>query len=402
MLRRLSQLLGDRRGSVLAIVAMGMPVFLGMVALTVDLGAMYVAHAELQRAADAAALAGASAFLDYDQAQASAPAEVRAIDYATRQRTRDRLIDTAEVYVEVMPDSSKVRVYIQRHQLETFFARIFGVDSASVSAKAAAQATPGGSEATCVKPFAVPDRWAEDQTDDNTNRIWDQDESWVYDPELGDQYYPLGSAQVSVMEFTGYGSNWAYDRNGDYARDYGRPITIKAASDTGDPSDAPVDSFFFPFVIPSNNRVGDCKYTSQNISGADPYRSNICQCNMTGITLGTSYQTENGDMEGPTFQGVTALVKMDRSAYWDGYAVQSDYGINRGPRVITVALFDPNEYRKPGKTTIKFNNFAKVFIEGMDTEEDPVRARFLGFVSGSKVGKNPGVGSLVKVLQLVE
>ena len=52
---------GRRRGVVVVQVAVLLTVLLGFVALTVDVGLMYNTKAELQAAADAAALAGAAA-----------------------------------------------------------------------------------------------------------------------------------------------------------------------------------------------------------------------------------------------------------------------------------------------------------------------------------------------------
>jgi len=52
----------QRRGTVIPLVAVCLVVILGFAALTIDVGQMYLTRAELQRAADAAALAGASAY----------------------------------------------------------------------------------------------------------------------------------------------------------------------------------------------------------------------------------------------------------------------------------------------------------------------------------------------------
>ncbi len=52
------------RGGVLMVVAISLAVILSMGALAVDLSALFKMHGEAQRAADAAALAGASAYLD--------------------------------------------------------------------------------------------------------------------------------------------------------------------------------------------------------------------------------------------------------------------------------------------------------------------------------------------------
>jgi len=53
-----------RRGAVTVLVAVMLTLLVGMAALTVDVGHLYVVKAELQRSADVAALAGASAFAD--------------------------------------------------------------------------------------------------------------------------------------------------------------------------------------------------------------------------------------------------------------------------------------------------------------------------------------------------
>ena len=52
---------GQRRGAVTVLVALLMVVLLGCAAMAIDIGHLYVAQAELQRAADAAAMAGAQA-----------------------------------------------------------------------------------------------------------------------------------------------------------------------------------------------------------------------------------------------------------------------------------------------------------------------------------------------------
>src|SRR6266704_90678 len=51
-------------GQTIALVAVAMVSVLAMAALAIDLTTLYVAHGEIQRAADAAALAGAKAFVD--------------------------------------------------------------------------------------------------------------------------------------------------------------------------------------------------------------------------------------------------------------------------------------------------------------------------------------------------
>ncbi|MDR3592048.1 MAG: pilus assembly protein TadG-related protein, partial [Negativicutes bacterium] len=56
MLRRL---LGNQKGGVLALVMAGFLFFMSLVGLVADIGLIYLEHAKLQNAVDAAALAGA-------------------------------------------------------------------------------------------------------------------------------------------------------------------------------------------------------------------------------------------------------------------------------------------------------------------------------------------------------
>ncbi|MCI0724688.1 MAG: pilus assembly protein TadG-related protein, partial [Acidobacteria bacterium] len=52
------------RGVSLVIVAAGLTAFLGFLAIVLDLGMLYAARSDAQKAADAASLAGAKYFLD--------------------------------------------------------------------------------------------------------------------------------------------------------------------------------------------------------------------------------------------------------------------------------------------------------------------------------------------------
>ncbi|UCC24015.1 MAG: hypothetical protein JSU98_09770 [Gemmatimonadales bacterium] len=465
-------------------VAISMTALIAIMALGIDLGALLNARSEAQRAADAAALAGASAFLEYQQDQARAEAVRRAIDFATSNEIRNEPIRAEDVSVWVDTDSSTVRTAIRREGVDTWFARIFGVDEVNVAAAATAWAGAAGA-AQCVKPFAVPDLWEETGDDWNRNRLWDEGERWRYEPENGDRYERYSGAGSDWGE-TGYGSGWR-DSQVDgmgrmYDRDYGRRITIKVT----DPRDAYVPSFFLPWVLPPDPDQPDCgsqpgggnrggrggndqgggngdsggtgtgtgpgdnngggagwlkwreKRGDLGVSGPpDPpgpggnngnggtdgnggnggngrddgqgrgaarYRQNICSCNRSIIDLDTEYLIEPGNMVGPTYQGVQQLIDQDPDARWDSRSnsVVSEYGMD-SPRVVTVALFDPAEITKPGRQYLKFNNFARVFIEEQASPRDPVTGRFLYYVHGVGLRGRSGqtMGSLVRVLQLI-
>jgi hypothetical protein len=70
------------------------------------------------------------------------------------------------------------------------------------------------------------------------------------------------------------------------------------------------------------------------------------------------------------------------------------------PRVIKIALFDISQITGPGMQSIKFNNFALMFLENQRNPRDPIEGRFLFWAKGSDSG--PTTGSLVLYLRLVE
>jgi hypothetical protein len=150
-------LLRNRRGAVLPIVALCLIVILGFTALAIDVGMLFNTRSEGQRAADTAALAGASALMDFTAPHDSVNMVARAIEWAGRNRMLLKDITPDEVVsVDLIRDSSKVRVWIQRPKVSTFFSGIWGIHETPVGARSAARVWPSGT-AGCLKPFAFPD-----------------------------------------------------------------------------------------------------------------------------------------------------------------------------------------------------------------------------------------------------
>jgi Flp pilus assembly protein TadG len=468
--RRLISFWNNEDGSAAALVAVSLTALVSIMALGIDIGMLFNARSEAQRAADSAALAGASAFLDFPANEATKPARERAIEYATQNTVRNSAVDPSEVEVQVNVDSATVTVAVRRAGVSTWFARLFSVSEVAIGARATAQASDAGT-AQCLKPFAVPDAWEEVSEDRNRNRIQDPGETWKFDPNQ-DRYLPYTGPGGDPIE-TGYGGNWrdpfpdGFGRR--YDRDYGRQITIKVT----DPHAALVSSFFYPWVLPVDSGQPDCGEardgtdsgngnngngnngnngngnngnngngnngnngngnngnngngnngnngngnngnngngnngnggTGGQGKGGAAYRRNICSCNASVIDLESEYLIEPGNMVGPTFQGVDALIAQDPDAYWDegNNRVVSDFAED-SPRVITVALFDPSEIQKGGRQYIQFNNFARFFIERQESPQDPVVGRFLFYVAGAGSGSTNGTktGSLIKRLRLI-
>jgi hypothetical protein len=416
-MRTVRKVLGNERGSVVVMVAVSLMAMLAMAALAMDLAALRDARGEAQRSADAIALAGATAFKDkaFTDPTAIDDARDRAFQVARLNKVRVDTIDVrdstwtkvtrawGDVYtwrtpsnqleLNIIPDSQRVRAWVRHANLATWFGGMLARPYSHVQAMATAQVTEAG-EAKCVKPLALPDIWHETSTaqDVNVDRVWDQNEPWDFDPatDIYSQYNP----EAPDSSQTGYGSAWR-DASGVTA-DWGRPMTIKAQR----PNESPTSGWFYPW------RIGDSQ-------GAQDYKDNITGCSEEEAHLGEPYSVENGNMVGPTIQAFGDVIAEDPGAYWDpslnggtGGIDGSSYGDWRdSPRVIPVALFDPNQIagiRSGGNLTLTFNNFALFFVEGFigQGQQKPLKGRFLYYATGSGVG--PVTGPLTKILQLVE
>jgi Flp pilus assembly protein TadG len=392
--------LRQERGATMILVAVAMTALFGFLALAIDLGMLYVAHDDAQRAADAAALAGASAFLDSSASAATGAARQRALEYALRNTFQNQPLDSSNVAITVIPDSGKVGVYIHRDSVRTLFAAVLGIRTVPISAFAVAQAVPAAA-AKCLKPFAIPDMWYDANGDANGNRVWDPNETWVFGDNPADRYLRYSGPGGSPLE-TGYGSSWRNATSPGFPNDFGRQLNVKS-QDPKSPFVAQ-PGVFLAWQLPSDPLQAPCKGSLGG--GASAYRNNICSCNNSSIKLGTPYPIETGDMRGPTFQGVGSLISQDPGAYWD-QASQSVKGSLYGaswmnsPRVVKVALFQPGQVKKSGMQSIVFNNMALLFIESQPKQLDPVTGRFLYFARGTGE-TGPVTGSLVKSLKLVK
>ncbi len=94
--------LKENKGVALVLIVLAAPVFLGMLALSVDMGHLYMVRNQLQNAVDSGALAGASN-LGYFYGGKGSEAEVRAeaTQYATQHLVTDRPLTSEEITIAV-------------------------------------------------------------------------------------------------------------------------------------------------------------------------------------------------------------------------------------------------------------------------------------------------------------
>lgn len=366
----------NRRGGVLVLTAGAMAVMLGMAALAIDVGMLYTARSEAQRAAEAGAHAGAVYLLtspnDADGARE------RAKDYAERNQVR--WVDT-EVHededIDVEVDELLVRVRV--HQIperagpvSTFFARVLGINAVNVGASAAAQVWPADG-VECLLPFAAPDRW---ETGDGG---W-PDPGDTFDPEAGDWYDP---------EETGY-----------RFADRGTSMRLYAA----DPDEAPQPSWWYAFCPPGvqcgGNRV------RERIEGCfddDVYRF--------GEEM--DVEVEPGAMVGPVSQGFESLIEADPDAAWEpGLAedgcVSRDgetcLSARQSPRIRPMVLFNPESYPEQGRSEFTVENFISVFIQdvggqGNEVEVDAIFLEYTGLEPAEEWYQDDSTVQMVRIVE---
>lgn len=372
--------LGDERGSTIVIVALAMTALLSAVALAIDVGMLLNARSEAQRTADSAALAGAGALILAPGNEAVARAT--AIEYGTLNTIHGENAVVLPEDVEVDLEEEVVRVTVRRsaqrgNAIETWFARVFGVNEVDVSAVAAA-AVAMGHGADCVKPWGAIDGFKNNDEDPAFNEGVDE---YVANPDADPPVtYGYGTATGSAYRNALQGTA--------YFHDVGRRILLKP----GDPRDAIHPGWFYPWAIPQPD--GSPPF------GAANYRENISTCNPSPIYVGEEYMVEPGNMIGPTQQGVRKLIEMDPLAYWDETTNTPVSFHPDRPREARVPVFLPTYDLDQGRKPLQFTNIMGLFIEEMVGND--VYGRIM-YISGLPATAEDGApGPLIRYVRLVE
>jgi Flp pilus assembly protein TadG len=351
----------DERGFSLVLIGLGFAGLLAATTLAIDVGMFMTARSQAQNSADAGALAGATALVldSYTDRTASGPAVQNALVAATANQVMGITVNITPDDVTFPNDATGqpnlVRVQVYRttargNPVDTLMGRFFKVPTVDIFATATAQAAPANAM-TCVKPFMIPDKWIEN-SDENGRADGSWTPSSTFDL-LDRRGNPLPNPDVyigadHVPGYTGY----------TVENDVGTQLVLRAGQ-----GNQPNPSFYFSWKMP-----GD--------TGGDFYRENIENCNQDVVTWGADMTQEPGNMNGPTIQGIQALIDKDPNAYWDAQCkcLRGSNTSGQSPRVFPIPLFDPAYYAE-GKATGRVATFRV--------------ANFLGFfadhVSGNQI-----------------
>ena len=381
MIQRIQHVRDDERGISIIFVSLGFMAFLSATTLAIDVGMLMTARTQAQNAADAGALAGATAlaFNSFTDQSASGPAVTSAINAAKTnlvigQAPSVTFSDVTFPKDPITGQFDAVQVWVHRTQargnpVATLIAQIFGVRTVDVNATATAAAVPANAE-ICVLPLTIPDKWIEKQSPADTFDMYDNKGNLLSNPDV---YVPPGQTGA-----TGYNPD----------SDKGLQLVLKNNNGT---KVAP--SMYNPWDLPGS-------------VGGNDYRNNIASCNPNLVKMGDNMVPENGNMVGPTQQGTDDLIAQDSNAHWDTFCnCVKGSAFPVSPRIRIVPLYDPVLYaqgQQSGKSgpQLQVVNYLGFFIESNGSGQVTGRITpILGKISGNGP---PSIGGFASVIMLVQ
>jgi hypothetical protein len=348
--------LRDETGMSLVFARVGFMAFFAATTLAIDVGLFMTARSQAQNSADAAALAGATAFVyeSFDDRTVGGPAVQSAINTGKRNKVIGGTVslEPADVTFPVGAGGQNDRVQVWVHRttargnaIPTLIGKVFGVSDFDIIATATAEAAPANAM-TCVKPFTIPDKWIENSSPPWTiNSTFDRYDNKGKVIANADVYIPPSATHQT----------WTED-------DAGTVFYLRAG--TGNNIEP---TFYYSWKMPG-------------AIGGSYYSDNIANCNTAVIPMGVQMIQEPGAMEGPTIQGMEILLAKDPTAYWDNYQKKVISQFGQSPRVFPIPLYDPEVYAS-GKTNgreadLVSRNWLGFFVEGPITGNE-VRGRLV-------------------------
>lgn len=357
------------RGAVLVHVAVAMMGLLAFSALTIDLGALWVARAQAQNAADAGALAGGVSLAyvnptDLDAAQAAATTIVQQHQVWGEPVAPASLQTSSGACPTGSPavPGACLQVRVSRGTasgtpLPAFFSRLFGVNAADVTASASAKVMLGNAT-PCLRPLAIVDRW-NDRYDTPNDGAWTSDDYFDgFDPS-GMPNLPPGVADLYTppsASATGTGIT--------IADLLGQQVTVLEF----DPALAlPLrGNSLLSIDMP---RAGYEGGTSEEQVAR--YEANMRSCSGPPTSLGATASLFHSHRPRYTLDPLVDLIDSDPGATWDpgrNAVVGSAFAVT--PRIITVAVVDPSVVSQQDLTgafavTSPIRNMVGLFVQSV-------------------------------------
>jgi hypothetical protein len=336
------------RGAILVHVAFAVLALMAFSTFTIDYGVFWLSRRQAQNAADAGVMAGAlQMIVTPDTTPTGLPTQV-----AHRLTQRNFVFGQVPSVTQGPPDitfppcpppydpaETCIRVDVYRNQarnnpLPMFAGNFLGLVDQDVQAMATARLV-GANYSDCNKPVAVMDQF----DDKNGNGVFD----------AGDEY----TAPSATGPGTGYSATQPP------VGSYGTMLVLKSGPQ------AQLSPGWF--------------HALDYGSGGDTYRDAWSGC-VPGAShgIGDIVDEENGNMQGPTQQGVADLIAMDEEADWDGDEItggcMAALTCVLSPRVVPIPLFDPAHWTATGadnQAEIRIVNIIGFFILDSSQIDNP-------------------------------
>jgi len=404
------------RGQTIILVAISLVSLLAMAALAIDVVTLYVARSEMQRAADAAALAGAKAMVDSgitsdpDNTNRQTLAQTMAGQVINDILAQNKVSGAAPALVGTptidlaRKGNPQISVTLQRTDLPTFFARIWGARLSTVSATAVAEAYNASNSQTvtgtyvpitpkCVKPLLIAN-----QDPQTTLKFIDPvSGAAVATGVVGEQItlYPACTGTGGVGTCTTIAPN---------------PPTAN--------SPAPKNLAYIPAQVTpnANNLCPACQGVSNLEQSIECCDFNAYSCGAAAVKIFTDTATRNGQLRNETNNGVQCLISntpdtLDPtslpgfSAGTEPVRITAGSGPHSGAFVTTsnsianLPIIDTTLPipTTPGTSQVTVIGFLQVFIDNSTTVTSPpagfhaeVQAHILNVVG---CGNNPSAGA---------
>jgi hypothetical protein len=383
------------RGAILVHTAFAILALMAFSTFVIDYGVFWLSRRQAQNAADAGALAGAIA-LAFDAYTDAAGRESALAAALANPVFGEAPSVIPETDITMFPDyvcppeygggagCIRVDVYrtTERGNPLPMFAGVF-VGLTSQNVRATASATILSSDTVeCLRPWAVVDKW------DDSDGEWDSEST--FDPAAGDTYTP------PTDDDPGSGF-YPFEEDGSPSPYYGMEMQLKY-NRWQEVSSAGVISGWFSSL--------DLEQRDENLctgGGGALYRCTIANCSAAQYSIGDLVPTEQGNMVGPTNQGVDDLIALDPDARWDGTGiVDSDF--THSPRIVPLVIVNPQllyESDAQGKSEVPISNFLGFFVESRG--HGTVTGRLISVPGDTAGAGSPAAGpaSFARVITLI-
>ena len=328
----------DERGAVIVQASLIMIVLFGISAFVVDYGILWMARVQAQNAADAGAMAGALSRA-YDVSDPSAPPSAGGIiEQSARSVAEENDVwfenPGTMVFFQCPADVTGGRcVGVNVHRdgtnnsnpLPTIFGPLINVTTQRIGASATAQVRAGNAT-TCMKPWAIPDRWIELNP---VPGVWAPGAVFNKYVESG----PNAGEELLIQDGYTAPSDTGSGSGLTFAADLGRAMTLSWMSPNGTP---------------------DIEYGSMlplALRGGGAFAANITGCSGRLSRIGQLIATGSPSDQAPTGVGLSALLAADPAASWSS-ATNTVVGSCAptcapvSPRLFAIAVFDAAHYQR--------------------------------------------------------